>query len=113
MPVEKRATSVFTLLGRDDEWSRDRPGNRRLVCFVEGGGKLAIMGTEDERSNMRAVAAAGFPCRVACSVTEPKEWQQRVRGYTHVVHARDVLRVLGPQAGEGDAAAAPEKAPGE
>ena len=91
-------TVEFTLIGRDEQWSRDRPGNRRLVCFVEGGGKLAVMGTEDERENMAVVAAAGFPCVVACVRSEPKEWQKRVRGYTDVVHARDELRVLAPPA---------------
>jgi hypothetical protein len=91
-----RATTVLRLIGRDEEWSRDRPGNRRLVCFVEGGGKLAVMGTEDERANMKAVAEVGFPCAIACLRTEPKEWQKRVRGYTDVVHARDPLRVLAP-----------------
>ena len=93
-------TTVFRLIGRDEEWSRDRPGNRRLVCFLEGGGKLAVMGTEDERDNMKAVAAAGFPVSVACVRSEPKEWQKRVRGYTDVVHARDLLRVLGPEPSE-------------
>jgi hypothetical protein len=87
---------TFRLVSRDDEWSRDRPGNRRLVCFVEGGGKLAVMGTEDERANMAAVEAAGFPCVVVCTRSEPKEWQKRVRGYTDVVHARDELRVVEP-----------------
>jgi hypothetical protein len=89
-------TRIFTLTGRDEAWSRDQPGNRRLVCFVEGGGKLAVMGTEDARENMKAVAEAGFPCAIACVRSEPKEWQKRVRGYTDVVHARDPLRVLGP-----------------
>jgi hypothetical protein len=104
---QDKAKTVFTLIGRDEEWSRDRPGNRRLVCFVEGGGKLAVMGTEDERDNMKAVEAAGFPVTIACERSEPKEWQKRVRGYTHVVHARDLLRILGPDASEAPKTAEP------
>ena len=98
-----KGMTTFRLLGRDEEWCRDRPGNRRLVCFVEGGGKLAVMGTEDARENMAAVAAAGFPCVVACARSEPKEWQRRVRGYTDVVHARDALQVVEPAASDGAA----------
>ena len=97
--------TTFRLIGRDEEWSRDRPGNRRLVCFVDGGGKLAVMGTEDARENMRVVAAAGFPVSIACVRSEPKEWQRRVRGYTDVVHARDLLRVLDPDAAEAERSA--------
>lgn len=96
--------TTFRLIGRDDEWSRDRPGNRRLICQIEGGGRLAIMGTEDDLENMHKVAEAGFPCVVACVRSEPKEWQRRVRGYTDVVNARDALRVVGPEESETSAA---------
>jgi hypothetical protein len=94
--ADAKPLTAFRLTSREDDWSHDRPGNRRLVCLTDDGRKVAIMGTEDERENMNRVAAVGFPCEIACERSEPKEWQRRVRGYTDVVHARAALRVLGP-----------------
>jgi hypothetical protein len=92
-----QTSNELRLIGRDEQWSSDRPGNRRLICHIDGGGKLAIMGTEADRGNIEAVNAVGFPCTVVALTSEPKEWQQRRRGYTHVVHANDLLRVIAPE----------------
>ena len=53
------------LTGVDPGSQEDRPSHRRLVCLIEGGGKLAIWGRDGNTKNIDAVRAAGFPCVVS------------------------------------------------
>lgn len=76
---------LFYLVGFDEEGERQSAqGAKRLVCNVEGGGKLAIWGSERNRANIAAVLAAGLPCAVRCAYVEPESWGKKY-GHTHWV----------------------------
>ena len=79
---------LFYLVGYDEGDSQDTEGAkgvRRLVCNIEGGGKLAIWGRERNRANLDAVLAAGLPCVVRCATVEPQPWAAEKYGHTHWV----------------------------
>ncbi len=52
--------------------------NLRLVCLVEGGGgKVAIWGNSESRSNIDQVLAAGLPCTIECDCIQPEAWARK------------------------------------
>ncbi len=76
---------LFYLVGFDEEGERESAqGAKRSVCNLEGGGKLAIWGSERSRTNVAAVLAAGLPCVVRCACVEPESWAEKY-GHTHWV----------------------------
>ena len=90
-------TMTFRLTGFEEggvQRSRDNPNNLRLVCLVEGGGKLAIWGTEGLRENIDKVLAAGMPCEVECECRVPDEWGTKQYGHSYWVPQNRKLSVL-------------------
>ena len=88
----------FTLVAFDEEPSvqKSSKGTLRLVCRLEGGGKLAIWGDDDSRLNIDAVLCAGLPCTVECERTrQPQPWAAREPlGHTYWIPQGSTLRVL-------------------
>lgn len=77
---------LFYLVGLDEEDQREGAGgHKRLVCNIEGGGKLAIWGSERNTANIDTVLAVGLPCVVRCAGVEPKPWARIKFGHTHWV----------------------------
>ena len=68
-------------------------GDHKLVCNIEGGGKIAIWGKKESRDNIKAVLNAGLPCTVECNTIPPNEWADQ-HGHTHWVPQDSYLRVL-------------------
>lgn len=67
---------------------------KRLVCLIEGGGKLAIWGSEANTANIDAVVKAGFPCEVCCDWRTPVDWGTTKFGHEHWVPEGAKLRVV-------------------
>ncbi len=89
------ATGFFQLVGFDEGGIKGASGNRRLVCLIESGGKLAIWGQEVPERNMRnieAVLKAGMPCTVECQFREPGA-SGVVNGHTHWVRQDYELKI--------------------
>ena len=79
---------LFYVVDYDEGGPRENKataGVKRLVCNLEGGGKLAIWGGEQNRANLDAVLAAGLPCVVRCTSVEPESWAAEKYGHTHWV----------------------------
>ena len=85
----------FRLTGLDEGGVRQsrENDNLRLVCLVEGGGKLAIWGRHDSRQNIDRVRKAGMPCDVECGCIDPESWALGY-GHTKWVPEGSTLRVL-------------------
>jgi hypothetical protein len=86
---------TFKLIGFDErgiQRSRQNP-NLRLVCLIEGGGKLAVWGEVGSRENIDKVQAAGMPCEVECDCIPPEQWAMQY-GHTYWVPQGHKLRVL-------------------
>lgn len=85
----------FKLIGLDEGGVRQSEGNRnlRLVCLIEGGGKLAVWGSVGSRENIDRVKAAGMPCDVECDCIPPEPWAVKY-GHTYCVPQGNNLRVL-------------------
>jgi len=88
------ATKTFKLIGLDEGGVRQSQGseNLRLVCRIEGGGKLAVWGSVGARENIDRVLSAGMPCEVVCEVIPPSEWAIQ-KGHSHWVPQGKSLRV--------------------
>lgn len=88
-------TDTFQIVEFDEGGEQvGRPkGDHRLVCNIEGGGKIAIWGKES-RSNIKAVLNAGIPCTVECDTIPPKKCFEQQYGHTHWVPEHHHLRVL-------------------
>lgn len=84
----------FRLIAFDEGGVNGAPDNLRLVCRVEGGGKLAIWGKTDSRRSIDAVLAAGVPCTVECEWREPNPIQAERFGHTHWVREDLDLKVV-------------------
>ena len=95
------SNDLFYVVGYDEGGPRESEGAsgvQRLVCNIEGGGKLAIWGRERHRANLDAVLAAGLPCVVRCKTVEPDPWAAEKYGHTHWVpqHLRlEAFRYVG------------------
>lgn len=90
----ERPADTFRLVGYDEGGVRGAPGRRRLVCNVEGGGKIAIWGREGTRDNIDAVLAAGLPCSIECEHRSPSPRMARKFGHTLWVPRDAHLRVV-------------------
>jgi hypothetical protein len=86
------ATQQFTLTGKEHQGSRE--GRERLVCYIEGGGLMAIWGDRRSRRNIEMVLAAGFPCIVECDPIPPGEYEAEHFGHTYWVPQSNHLEVL-------------------
>jgi len=86
---------TFKLIGFDEAGVRQssEEENLRLVCLIEGGGKLAVWGSIGSCENIDNVLAAGMPCEVECDCILPKQWAMRY-GHTNWVPQGNKLRVL-------------------
>ena len=86
---------VFRLIAFDEPGPvAGSSNNRRLVCKIEGGGKIAIWGSEDSMQNINAVLAAGLRCNVECTWREPNLQHAEKYGHTHWVRQDFPLRVV-------------------
>ena len=84
---------TFRLIGLDEWGVQENEGNRRLVCQIEGGGKLAIWGSEKSTENIDTVLKADFPCTVHCQWRKPSTWATEY-GHTHWVPENASLEVV-------------------
>jgi hypothetical protein len=86
---------TFKLIGFDEGGAQQSRGknNLRLVCLIEGGGKLAIWGSIGSMENINAVQASGMPCDVECGCIKPEAWAVQY-GHTYWVPQGNKLRVI-------------------
>ena len=86
--------TTFRLIAFDESGPQGTSSNCRLVCNIDGGGKLAIWGGKESMDNINAVVRAGMPCSVACeSIPPPQTFRQRY-GHSHWVPESARLRVV-------------------
>ena len=77
---------TFHLISFDERGPQESDeGRRRLVCKIEGGGKLAIWGSGANTVNIDAVLEAGVPCIIGCEWEPPADWAVAKYGHTHWV----------------------------
>ena len=86
--------ATFHIVGFDQGGVQGTARNLRLVCLLEGGGKLAIWGSEGASGNIDKVTKAGTRCTVDCEFQPPAETQARKYGHTHWVHQGFDLAVV-------------------
>lgn len=84
----------FRLVGLDEGGVAGSPDNRRLVCNIDSGGKLAIWGKDGARRNIDTVLRAGVPCTVECQWREPNPVHADKFGHTHWVREDLELKVV-------------------
>ena len=90
-------TDSFQLIGYDEGRLREGPkGDLRLVCNAKSGEKVAIFGSEQERSNIDAVLNAGIPCAINCETRPPADWATEQYSHTHWVPEGNTLNVMAP-----------------
>ena len=95
MKSQHAGAGTFVLIDFEEGGDRiGRDGRRRLVCNIEGGGKIVIWGSERAHGNIDAVLRAGLPCKIECDHHEPAPWAERY-GHTHWVAEDSRLEVLG------------------
>jgi hypothetical protein len=85
---------TFHIIAFDEGGVRGTPDNRRLVCVLDSGGKLAIWGRDGASSNIDKVMRAGLPCIVECEYRGPGQVQAERFGHTHWVREDSDLRVI-------------------
>ena len=84
---------TFRLVGLDEGGVRGAPDHRRLVCNIDGGGKLVIWSREGSRHNIDAVLRAGMPCSVECEWIPPRPDFEQKYGHTNWVSWNSELYV--------------------
>ena len=84
---------TFTLTGIDGGSVQENKGNLRLVCLIEGGGKLAVWGSKATRKNIDTIQRTKMPCKVQCDCIPPKEWAIKY-GHSFWVPEGNTPRVL-------------------
>ena len=89
-----RSSDTFRLVAYDEGGVRGTPTRRRLVCSIEGGGKVAIWGREGARENIDTVQAAGLPCTIECEYRSPSPSMAQRFGHTHWVPGDVHLRIV-------------------
>ena len=67
---------------------------KRLVCQIEGGGKLVIWGSQENSTNIDTVRSAGLPCTVRCQWRRPGDWGSGKFGHTHWVPESAELEIV-------------------
>jgi hypothetical protein len=60
---------------------------------MDSGGKLVILGSDEDRRNIDLVLKKGMPCTVECEYIAPLEWGL-IHGHTHWVPERRSLRIV-------------------
>jgi hypothetical protein len=85
---------TFKLIGLDEGEVRQSKDNLRLVCLIEGGGKLAVWGSIGSCQNINNVQAVRMPCEVECDCIPAKEPWATKYGHTYWVPQGNKLRVL-------------------
>ncbi len=96
-PGDGNMIDTFKLVALDEGGvmrSRQKANGLRLVCRIEGGGKLAIWGKEGARKNIDAVWSAGLPCTVECEYQQPSRVHAEKYGHTQWVGDDCWLRVV-------------------
>ncbi len=86
--------TTFRLIAFDESGPQGASSHRRLVCKIDGGGKLAIWGGEKSMDNINAVVRAGMPCSVACESIPPPQTFRQQYGHSHWVPQSARLRVV-------------------
>ena len=96
MSSDQRIVSLdtFRLIALDEGGVRGSPAHRRLVCNIEGAGKLVIWGRDGSRRNIDAVLSAGLPCTVECESSSPRPEMARRFGHTHSVSPNAELQIV-------------------
>jgi hypothetical protein len=92
-------TGTFRLVRFDEEGGvRGTPENRRLVCVTDAGEKIAIWGSDRDRTNIDAVLSADLPCTIDCEWREPGDAQATRFGHRYWVRQdfKLVVRNSGP-----------------
>ncbi len=86
---------TFKLIGLDEGGVRHSQGKNtvRLVCLIEGGGKLAIWGSIGSVANINKVQLVGMPCEVECDCIEPEPWASQY-GHSYWVPEGNNLHVI-------------------
>jgi hypothetical protein len=85
---------TFKLIGLDEGGVQGSEAHLRLVCRIEGDGKLAVWGSTGSRENINNVLAAGMPCEVECDCKPALEPQATLYGHTYWVPQGNKLRVV-------------------
>ena len=87
-------SGTFRLIGFDEGGEKvGRNADHRLVCNIDGGGKIAIWGSKHSRSNIESVLKASLPCDIECEYRLPEPWAKRY-GHTHWVPENCHLHIL-------------------
>jgi hypothetical protein len=90
--------STELILTEIDDSRTDDPKHYRLVCKIDGGGKLAVWGRDGNTANVAQVRQwiddHGFPLTISCVWTEPEEWASKKYGHTHWLAEGDVIKRL-------------------
>lgn len=84
---------TFRIVGFDEDGVQGPPNHLRLVCLIEGGGKLAIWGREGASGNIEKVLQAGPRCTVDREYGKPGAIQAEKHGHTHWVGPHHKLQV--------------------
>ena len=86
----------FHLVGLDESGGKHEgvKGDIRLVCQIDGGGKLAIWGSIRNTRNIDLVMGASFPCVISCLWREPSSWARERYGHIHWVQENANLEVI-------------------
>lgn len=87
----------FKILGIDEGGVKQSQGNLRIVCRIDGGGKLAVWGIVDSPENIEKLRGATMPCEIECDCVAPQAWAV-THGHTHWVPPGYKLQVYGPKA---------------
>jgi hypothetical protein len=89
------AIKTFRLIGFDEGGVNQKQDNEnlRLVCLLEGGGKLAVWGKVGSQKNIDLVMRAGIPCSIECDCIPPSAWAIRY-GHTSWLPQGNTIRVF-------------------
>jgi hypothetical protein len=91
------AIKAFNVTEIEQGGVHESKGNLRLVCLIEGGGKLAVWGSAATRKNIDTVQCATMPCNIECDWIPPSDWANKKFGHTHWVPEGNILRILPSQ----------------
>ena len=87
-------TDTFRIVAFDEGEVKGTPDHLRLVCEIEGGGKVVLWGGETSRHNIDAVLSTGLPCTIESEYRPPKPDLAEKFGHTHWVPQDARLRVV-------------------
>lgn len=87
-------TGTFRVVSFDQDGVMGTPDHLRLVCEIEGGGKVVLWGKDVSRSNIDTVLGAGLPCTIECDYRPPNPDLAEKFGHTHSVPEDARLQVI-------------------